>query len=82
MNGEETVLWYIADPVASISRPIKELKYFEKKAIKAGEKVIYQFEIDPMKDLSYSDANGNRILEEGDFYIYAGDKKLNIELIK
>jgi beta-glucosidase len=82
MNGEETVLWYIADPVASISRPIKELKYFEKKAIKAGEKVIYQFEIDPMKDLSYSDANGNRILKEGDFYIYAGDKKLKIELIK
>jgi len=82
MNGEETVIWYIADPVATISRPMKELKHFEKKAIKTGEKVTYQFEIDPMKDLSYSDANGNRILEEGDFYIYAGDKKLKIELIK
>lgn len=82
MNGEETVLWYIADPVATISRPMKELKHFEKKAIKTGEKVTYQFEIDPLKDLSYSDANGNRILEEGDFYIYAGDKKLKIELIK
>ncbi len=82
MNGEETVLWYIADPVATISRPMKELKHFEKKAIKTGEKVTYQFEIDPLKDLSYSDANGNRILEEGDFYIYAGDRKLKIELVK
>lgn len=82
MSGEETVLWYIADPVATISRPVKELKYFEKKVVRAGEKMTYQFEIDPIKDLSYNDANGNIILEEGEFYVYVGDKKLVIELIK
>ena len=38
MDGKETALWFISDPVATISRPMKELKYFEKKELKAGEK--------------------------------------------
>src|SRR5438874_11618485 len=53
MSGKETVLWYISDPAASISRPMKELKYFEKKEIAAGQKSVYRFEIDPMRDLSF-----------------------------
>jgi beta-glucosidase len=35
--GKETALWYISDPVASISKPMKELKYNEKKTMKVGE---------------------------------------------
>lgn len=82
MKGKETVLWFISDPVASISRPMKELKFFEKKEINVGESTIYKFTIDPMRDLSYPDGTGKRILEEGEFVIHVGNQKIKIELVK
>lgn len=80
VNGKETVLWYISDPVASISRPAKELKFFEKKEIKSGEKTTYTFQIDPMRDLSYTDATGKRLFEAGDFYLFVNDQKVKFEV--
>jgi len=82
VNGKETVLWFISDPVSSISRPMKELKFFEKKEINAGELAVYKFEIDPMRDLSYTDATGKRMLEQGDYFIEVGKEKIKIELVK
>lgn len=82
ISGKETVLWYISDPAASISRPVKELKFFEKKEIKPGEKVLFVFEIDPQKDLSFPDATGKMLLEEGEFYIHVNDQKIKFELTK
>jgi len=67
MKGAETVLWYISDPACTISRPMKELKYFEKKEIFSAKKVTYRFEIEPMRDLSYTNADGKRFLETGDY---------------
>jgi beta-glucosidase len=81
VDGKEAVLWYITDPVATISRPMKELKFFEKKMIKIGETVTFKFEIDPTKDLSYPDATGKKILEAGDFFIHIGKEKIKIELV-
>lgn len=81
MDGKETALWFISDPVASISRPMKELKYFEKKELKTGEKAIFRFEIDPMRDLSFPDANGLRRLEAGDFYLSINNQKVKFELV-
>lgn len=81
VDGKETALWFIADPVASVTRPMKELKYFEKQELKAGEKKVFRFEIDPMRDLSFPDANGFRHLESGDFYILINDQKLKFQLI-
>lgn len=80
VTGKEAVLWYISAPASSISRPMKELKYFEKKEIKAGNKVIYQFELDPVRDLSFPDADGRRHLEAGDFVLMAGNQKINFVL--
>lgn len=82
LDGKETVLWFIKDPFATISRPMKELKSFEKQFIKSGEKAIYRFEIDPMKDLSYVDSFGERHLETGDFYVIVNDQKVQFELIE
>lgn len=79
-SGKETALWYIADPVASVTRPMKELKFFEKKALQPGEKTIFKFEIDPLRDLSFPDANGMRHLESGDFYLLINDQKIKFEL--
>ena len=81
MDGKETALWYISDPVASITRPMKELKYFEKKALKAGQKSTFKFEIDPMRDLSFPDTNGIRHLESGDFYLILNNQKVKFELV-
>jgi beta-glucosidase len=81
VDGSETVLWFISDPFASITRPIKELKYFEKKSLKAGEKSIYTFEIDPMRDLIYPNSKGDKILEAGDFYLMVNDQKVKLELV-
>jgi beta-glucosidase len=80
-DGKETLLWFISDPAATISRPIKELKYFEKKDIKAGGKAVYQFEIDPMRDLSYPDNTGKKHLETGEFFLQVGDQKVKFELV-
>lgn len=80
IDGAETVFWYISDQVCTISRPMKELKYFEKKEIASGNKSIFKFEIDPMRDLSFTDSNGNKILEEGDFFIHVGNQKINFKL--
>ncbi len=81
MDGKEAVLWFIKDPFASLSRPMKELKYFEKQFIKSGEKAIYRFEINPENDLSYVDSFGNRHLESGDFYIIVNGQEIKFELI-
>lgn len=71
VDGEETVLWYLSDPAASITRPAKELKYFEKKLIPAGESVVFRFAMDPERDFSFPDHDGNRILERGEFLVQA-----------
>jgi beta-glucosidase len=81
MDGKETALWYISDPVATITRPMKELKYFEKKALKPGEKSTFKFEIDPMRDLSYPDSDGIRQLESGDFFLTINNQKIKFELV-
>ena len=81
IDGKETALWFISDPVASITRPIKELKFFEKEELKAGETKIFKFEIDPMRDLSFPDSDGNRYLENGDFYLMIDKQKIKFQLI-
>lgn len=80
MDGYETVHWFISDPYCSISRPIKELKHFEKRFLKKGETAIFSFEIDPQRDFSYIDETGNRFLEEGDYYVLVKDQKVKIEI--
>jgi beta-glucosidase len=71
-DGAETVLWFIRDPAASITRPVRELKHFEKAFIAAGQTHVFRFAIDPMRDLSFPDSTGQRILEAGEIQLFAG----------
>ena len=82
MDGKETVQWYISDPYSVITRPVKELKHFEKRLIKAGETQTFTFEIDPMRDLSFVNADGERYIESGDYYIIVKDRKVRITLVE
>ena len=66
-DGAEIVQLYIADPEASIDRPAKELKGFEKVYLKTGEKKTVTFEIDA-EDLSWFDADKHEwVAEPGEF---------------
>ncbi|MDE6491474.1 MAG: DUF4886 domain-containing protein [Muribaculaceae bacterium] len=78
--GDETVMWFVADPYCSVTRPVKELKYFEKKHIAPGETVTYTFRIDPLRDLGFVDASGRKFLEAGEYHIMVNDRKVTINL--
>jgi len=80
-EGMETVHWFIQDPVSTISRPIKELKHFEKQLLKKGETKTYKFEVDLQRDLSFVDSDGKRFLEAGDYNIIVKNKKIKIEIV-
>jgi beta-glucosidase len=80
VSGTETVLWFISDPACSISRPMKELKHFEKKEIIPGNKTTFRFEIDPMRDLSYVDSDGKKFLEAGAYYVIVNNQKIKFEI--
>lgn len=80
--GAETVHWFISDPACSISRPLRELKYFDKQVIRAGETKVFRFEIDPERDLGFVNEKGDRFLEAGEYYVIVKDHKIKIELDK
>jgi beta-glucosidase len=71
LAGEEVVQLYIRDLVASISRPVKELKNFRKVMIQPGETKEIEFIIKP-DDLSFYNPNGQFIVEPGAFKIWVG----------
>ena len=77
-DGMETVHWYVCDPYSYITRPVKELKFFEKKLIKAGESIVYRFEINPLRDLGFINKDGDRYLDKGEYRIMVGDQKVSV----
>lgn len=74
-DGKETVQLYIRDKVASVMRPIKELKAFEKPFIKIGETVELQFELG-YNQLGFYDKNGVYNVEPGEFDVFIGENCL------
>lgn len=80
-DGKETLFWYISHKSSTISRPMKELVFFEKKEIKQGSTVTYQFELDPAKHLSYPDADGRNNLEPGDYFLIVNAQRIPFQFI-
>jgi beta-glucosidase len=70
-DGKEVVQLYINDPVASIVRPLKELKGFELVALKKGETKTIQFTLTE-KELGFYDNEGKYLVEPGLFNIMVG----------
>ncbi len=71
-SGMESVLWFIKDEAGSVTRPVKALKHFEKVELQPGESKTLNFTIDPLKDLTYPDKNGEQLLEKGEFRVICG----------
>ena len=80
-DGAETVHWFISDPYCSITRPVKELKHFEKQLIKAGETKTFRFDIDMERDFGFVNEDGKRFLEAGEYHILVQGQTVKIELI-
>ncbi len=70
-TGEEVVQLYVRDLVGSISRPVKELKGFEKIKLNAGESKEVSFVLTP-DDLAFYGANNEWEAEPGEFKLWVG----------
>ncbi len=79
--GEEVVQLYISDPVASISRPVKELKNYKKLMLQPGETVNVELNVTP-EDLKFYNSDLKYDWEPGDFIIYAGTNSRDVKSAK
>lgn len=76
-DGAEVVQLYIRDLVGSITRPVKELKGFEKIFLKAGESKTVTFKITP-ELLRFYDYDLKQVAEPGDFDVMIGGDSRNV----
>ena len=70
-DGVDVAQLYVRDIVAETTRPVRELKGFERLFLKAGEEKVVEFEI-PTSDLAYCHSDMSFKADAGDFYVWAG----------
>lgn len=77
--GQEVVQFYVGDDKASVIRPVKELKHFEKVALAPGETKQITYTIDD-EDLKFFDDTQHKwVAEPGKFKIYIGSSSKDIK---
>ena len=81
-DGKEAVLWFLFDEVASLSRPVRDLKYYEKDLIKPGESKEFSFTIQPNNHLRFPNSKDEKILEDGYFTLMVGNLKTRFKLLR
>jgi len=76
--GKEVVQLYTQDLVGSVTRPVKELKHFQKIELQAGEskEVVFHISVD---DLKFYNADLNYVAEPGDFNVYIGSNSRDVK---
>lgn len=78
VEGKEVVQLYIGDESASVLRPLKELKGFEKISLKPGEEKTVKFTVKPDDLKFYDDKTGSWRAEPGKFKAYIGSSSTDI----
>jgi beta-glucosidase len=76
--GKETVQLYIRDLVGSVTRPVKELKGFEKISLRAGETKVVTFPV-TTEDLKFYNYDLNYTWEPGEFEIMVGANSMDLK---
>lgn len=79
--GTEVVQLYLKDEVGSITRPVKELKGFQKITLKAGESKEITFTIDS-EMLKFYNGNLDFVCEPGDFQVMIGTNSESLQTAK
>ena len=80
-DGVEIAQMYIRDCVSSVARPVKELKGFERVALKAGESRDITFDITPDR-LAFYDIHMQKTVEPGEFEVMVGGSSEDAQLLK
>ena len=80
MAGEETLFLFLRDPVASVARPVLELKGFAKAILKPGERKTVRFTLKP-SDFEFLDRNLKPRFEPGVFEISVGQSADRTKLL-
>jgi beta-glucosidase len=78
-EGTEIVQLYIRDEYGSVTRPVKQLKDFQRVSLKPGEKKTVLFDITP-DDLKFYTINKRWEVEPGDFTIMVGPSSADKDL--
>ncbi|MFP4207985.1 MAG: glycoside hydrolase family 3 N-terminal domain-containing protein [Wenzhouxiangella sp.] len=71
LRAEEVVQLYVRDPVASITRPVRELKGFQRVCLDAGQTVRVEFHL-VAEDLAFYGRRQQRVIESGRFAVWVG----------
>ncbi|MCC3154374.1 beta-glucosidase BglX [Hymenobacter sp. BT770] len=77
-DGEEVAQLYLRDVVGSISRPVKELKGFQKVMLKKGESKTLTFRLAP-NDLKFYNNDLKFVAEPGDFKVFVGGNSRDVQ---
>jgi beta-glucosidase len=67
----EVVQLYVRDLVASVTRPVRELKGFRRVRLEPGQSLTVEFNLDS-SDLSFCGRDNRRIVEPGEFHVWVG----------
>ena len=76
--GDEVVQLYVRDDEASVTRPLIELKRFQRVTLQPGERKTVSFELTP-QDLSLWNVQMKRVVEPGTFTISAGPNSVDLK---
>ena len=77
--GDEIVQLYISDKYSSVTRPVKQLKAFQRVSLKPGESKDIVFQLNK-SDFAYYDSEMNYVVEGGDFNILVGNSSRDEDL--
>ena len=80
-QGKESVILYLNDEVASVTRPVRQVKGFNKIDLTPFQAKTVEFVLNMDEDLSFINLNNKRIVEPGFFSIYINKLKARFELI-
>ncbi len=75
--GEEVVQLYISDPVASVTRSVKDLKGFQKVMLQPGESKEISFQV-TTEQLSFFNSDLQKVWEPGKFIVHIGTNSSNV----
>ncbi len=76
--GDEVVQLYVRDDEATVTRPVLELKHFQRVTLKPGERRTVTFDLKPT-DLAFWNVDMQRVVEPGTFTISAGNSSTQLK---
>lgn len=79
--GDEVVQLYLRDDVASVTRPVKELRGFRRLTLQPGQTTAVRFAISE-NDLAFYDAAMRRVAEPGTFTLFVGSNSDSVKEAK